>query len=188
MLKPAVVPLTRKFGYTLSAGSTGQKQAGVQTGCRRAWLGKGSEPLLGARGSTQPPLKHPQCGHEDPFPLSPASQPWHGRAAQPQFPRRSFPGARLPARKAVPCPWRQEDTSIRLTMLRQESRLNPSVFRSLSEEEEEEGIRASKHNMGPRGTQRGRRAALTPRDDSVQDGPELEDADFHVLQQQQQQR
>lgn len=74
-------------------------------------------------------------------------------------------------------------------MLRQESRLNPSVFRSLSEEEEEEeeGIRASKHNMGPRGTQRGRRAALTPRDDSVQDGPELEDADFHVLQQQQQQ-
>lgn len=38
-------------------------------------------------------------------------------------------------------------------MLRQESRLNPSVFRSLSEEEEEEGIRASKHNMGPRGTE-----------------------------------
>lgn len=62
-------------------------------------------------------------------------QPQQGWRAKPQLLCRSLAAGRLSTRKAGPCPQHQEDTSIRLTMLRQESKLNPSVFRSLSEEE-----------------------------------------------------
>lgn len=67
-------------------------------------------------------------------------------------------------------------------MLRQESRLNPSVFRSLSEEEGGGGSCASKHNLQNRPELQGKRAALTSSDHSVQNRLELKDADFHVLQ------
>lgn len=66
--------------------------------------------------------------------LPPVKQLHHHWRAKLQLQETSLVSCRLSTMKTSPGPQHQEDTSIRLTMLRQESRLNPSVFRSLSEE------------------------------------------------------